>query len=346
MAALAKNSAESETSVDIFFAFRAFTIDTITSFCFAKSANAMEGPNFITPLITAMHAATKSFSMMRSFPFFCTIIFSMPTRLAIILSPKTADLSRMQLVLKKQVGEVIANPESLKNQPHPVIYHRLLDPEAQRGRPLPKLQSLFDEAQTLMFAGSDTVSNALMVGFFHFLQRPSLQKRLRDELLESWPDLHNPPIFEMLETLPLLTAVIKESLRISPNVTSPCERIVPATGAVIVGISIPAGTVVGISTLFVHNSAEIFHDPETYDPDRWLAKDSKLLDQWLVPFSKGPRSCLGINLAWCELYLAFATIVRSLDMKIDVAEDLVWKDCFIPYFYGKHLQAWCKPIMA
>jgi Cytochrome P450 len=85
----------------------------------------------------------------------------------------------------------------------------------------------------LMFAGSDTVSNVLMIGFFHLLQRPSIQKRLRDELLESWPELHNAPTFETLETLPLLTAVVKESLRISPNITTPCERIVPAAGAVI-----------------------------------------------------------------------------------------------------------------
>jgi cytochrome P450 len=272
----------------------------------------------------------------------------MPIRLAIILSPATADNSRFQLAMQKQVAEVIANPESLKNQPHPIIYHRLLDPEAQKGRPLPSAQSLLDEAQTLIFAGSDTVSNTLMVGFFHLLSRPALQNRLRDELLESWPELHDPPIFETLETLPLLTAVIKESLRICPNVTTPLERIVPAAGAVIAGVSVPAGTVVSISSLFVHNSAEIFRDPETFDPDRWLAEDSKLLEKWLVPFSKGPRSCIGINLAWCELYIAFATLIRSLDMKIDgtVAEDLVWKDCFIPYFYGKHLRVCCQPVKA
>jgi cytochrome P450 len=345
---LAKYSAESETSADLFLALRCLSLEIITSFCFAKSVNAIDAPHFTHPLINGMHAATKGFGVLRSFPLFRKAVMAMPPRLAIILSPATAGTSRFQLALKKEVGEVIANPESLKNHPHPIIYHRLLDPAAQKGLPVPNQQSLLDEAQILMFAGSDTVSNVLMIGFFHLLQRPSIQKRLRDELLASWPELHNAPTFETLETLPLLTAVVKESLRISPNITTPCERIVPAAGAVISGVEIPAGAVVSMSALFVHNSAEIFRDPEAYDPDRWLAKDSKSLDQWLVAFSKGPRSCLGINLAWCELYIAFATLVRSLDMKIDgtVAEDLDWKDCFTPYFYGKHLRVWCQPVTA
>jgi cytochrome P450 len=45
----------------------------------------------------------------------------------------------------------------------------------------------------------------------------------------------------------------------------------------------------------VHHSESIFKNPETFDPDRWLEADSASLDKWLVPFSKGPRSCLGIK---------------------------------------------------
>jgi cytochrome P450 len=343
---LAKNNANGGASSDLFLAFRSFTLDTITGFCFAKSVNSMDAPHFVTPMTEAMHNALAGFILFANFPLFRKALLSLPFWLAIILSPATAGFSRFRQVLKKEVEHVLANPESLKDQPHPIIYHRLLDPEAQKGRPIPGVRDLCDEGQLLLFAGSDTVSNTLMIGFFHIISQPSLQARLRDEVLASWPKLDSPPTFETLETLPLLTAAIKEALRMSPNVSSPCQRVVPAAGAVISGLSIPAGTNVGMCTIFVHNSTEIFRNPETYDPDRWLAEDSKMLDQWLVPFSKGPRSCLGINLAWCELYIAFATMLRHFDMKIDgtVAEDLVWRDCFVPYWYGKHLRAWCQPI--
>jgi cytochrome P450 len=57
-------------------------------------------------------------------------------------------------------------------------------------------------------------------------------------------------------------------------------------------------TVVGISNLFVHFDPEIFPDPHAFKPERWLeayADANESLDHWLVAFSKGPRSCLGMK---------------------------------------------------
>ncbi|KAF9016362.1 hypothetical protein BDP27DRAFT_1440700 [Rhodocollybia butyracea] len=43
----------------------------------------------------------------------------------------------------------------------------------------------------------------------------------------------------------------------------------------------------------------------------------------LAPFSKGPRICLGLNLAWCELYLIFGNIFRRLDLQLLIMEDTI-----------------------
>lgn len=45
----------------------------------------------------------------------------------------------------------------------------------------------------------------------------------------------------------------------------------------------------------MHYNPELFPDPYSFDPDRWLQLDSSKLDQHLVAFSKGPRSCLGVK---------------------------------------------------
>ena len=308
----------------------------------------MDAPGFTASIIESMQAGTSSNMIFKHFPLLRKTMLSLPPWLACRVSPATAGVPKFRVALQRQVKEFMVNQESLKNQPHPIIYHHLLDPEAQKGHPVPGPIDLLDEAHTLSFAGSDTVANTLMIGFFHILSQPSLYARLQEEVLTVWPYLHNPPTFETLETLPVLTAAIKEALRMTPGVAAPCVRVVPAAGATISGMMIPPGTVVGMSSIFVHNSSEIFKNPETYDPGRWLARDSKMLDLWLVPFSKGPRSCLGINLAWCELYIAFATMLRRFEMRIEgtVAEDLVWRDNFLPHYYGKHLQAWCQPVTA
>ena len=88
-----------------------------------------------------------------------------------------------------------------------------------------------------------------------------------------------------------------------------------------------------IGNTFVHLNPQIFPNPKTFDPERWLKEDSSTLDHYLVAFSKGQRSCTGIkcvflahlelcsanatcSLAWCELYLIFASLFRRLGLEL------------------------------
>ena len=330
------------------FALRCFTIDVVTAFCFARSVDAVDAPDFHAPIVDAMHTSNPTFVMLKHFPLFRKTLFGLPPWLAIKASPETAGLTKLQVILKTQVAEILANPESLDNAPHPIIYHKLLDKDAHKGQPLPDADSLYEEAQALMFGGGDSAANSLTVGIFHILSQPQLYKRLKDEVNEAWPNIDHHPTYEALQNLPVLTATIKELLRCAPGVPSSLLRMTPPIGATISGQHIPGGVAVGMSTVLVHRSSEVFKNPETFDIERWTGPDAAGLDKWLVSFSKGPRSCLGINLAYCELYVALATLIRRYDMKLDgtKAEDLVWRDVFLPFFYGKRLQVWCEPVKA
>jgi cytochrome P450 len=68
-------------------------------------------------------------------------------------------------------------------------------------------------------------------------------------------------------------------------------------------------TIVSCGATFVHFNPTLFPSPHKFRPERWLVNPD--LDHWLVPFSRGPRMCLGINLAWMELRLSFAHIFRK-----------------------------------
>lgn len=50
-----------------------------------------------------------------------------------------------------------------------------------------------------------------------------------------------------------------------------------------------------MGTLFSMKHKDAFENPKKFEPERWLAKDAAALDKYFVPFSKGPRSCLGIK---------------------------------------------------
>ncbi|KAI3392936.1 hypothetical protein diail_4953, partial [Diaporthe ilicicola] len=68
----------------------------------------------------------------------------------------------------------------------------------------------------------------------------------------------------------------------------------------------------------------VFENPEQFIPERWLTEDPEARERhekFFMPFSKGPRSCLGIDLAWCEMYLALATLHRRFDIRLDGTKD-------------------------
>jgi len=197
----------------------------------------------------------------------------------------------------------------------------------------------------MRFAGSDTVGNTCTVATYHILHNKDVHQQLSKVLKEAWPEKDAPANYETLEKLPYLTAVIKESLRMAHGVVSPLPRIVGPTDAEISGEVIPAGTVVSMGATIVHRNPDIFPDPMAFKPERWLKDDSAELEKYLVSFSKGPRSCLGINLAWCELYLIIGTVFRKLALVPDNAsiENISYREYFVPVHRGRHFHAFVAP---
>lgn len=69
-------------------------------------------------------------------------------------------------------------------------------------------------------------------------------------------------------------------------------------------------TVVAISNCFVHLDGSIFPDPHSFKPERWLTPGAEILDTFLVSFSKGPRSCMGLKCVVDFTSLALRLIYR------------------------------------
>jgi len=245
----------------------------------------------------------------------------------------------------------VNDPETLEALPHKTtIYHILLDPSSHKSRGPASAKSLYEESQALMFGGGDTTANVVMIGAFYLMKRPDLVKRLKDELKEYWPELgdRKEPKLSVLEQMPFLNAVIKESLRIGPGIPSGLPRIVPQGGAIIDGKKVAAGTVVSTSSWFVHHDPSIFPNPDAFKPERWEDEGAKDLEKYLVPFSRGLRMCLGFNLGWAELRMIFAYTYRKFDLELadesPRTEHLPWRDVFGPYYRGPNLTAWMKPV--
>jgi cytochrome P450 len=84
----------------------------------------------------------------------------------------------------------------------------------------------------------------------------------------------------------------------------------------------------------IHMNPHIFPSPHTFNPDRWIESKNEnyRLDKYLVPFAKGSRACVGINLAYAEMYLALAYVFKRFDFELfeTTRKDVdIARDCFV-----------------
>lgn len=114
-----------------------------------------------------------------------------------------------------------------------------------------------DEAGNLIIAGSDTTSITLTYLVWAVLKRPDLQARLEEELAGVGDGFDD----AALEKLPLLNAVIDETLRLYGAAPGNLPRSAPASGATLGGFFIPGGTVVETQAYTLHRRPDIYPDP-------------------------------------------------------------------------------------
>lgn len=179
---------------------------------------------------------------------------------------------------------------------------------------------LWQDAVAVVVAGTLTTSTVLSVTTFHLLKQPATLRKLKEELASVVADSKNLPPSATLEKLPYLTAVVKEGLRLANGVATRLPRI-PVDETLIYSVKeekgrgwaarehkLRPGTPISMTAMLIHSSAKYFDDPTVFRPERWIEDTSGRLDKYLVPFSRGTRQCVGLNLAHSELYLALAKV--------------------------------------
>ncbi|KAL1662343.1 cytochrome P450 [Schizophyllum commune] len=333
--------------VDLFRAFRAVSLEVIFSYCFGEPCNALDAPDFDDPLLADLASFARMNMVFKAFPALVPLAQAILTKILKPFGRRMAGRSLLTDKLSAQIDLLLENPALLEDSPHETIYHHLIPADPMNGKvETPSRQSLLGEAINLQLAGNHTVAAACTVGCYHILNNKDIYHRLLIELRKAIPQTSSLIEFDVVEKLPYLTAVIKESLRLSHGVVSPMLRKVNTDGMVLDGIAVPRGTTVAIGNTFVHLNPDIFPEPQYFDPERWLQDDSGDLENYLVPFSKGQRNCVGMNLAWCELYLIFASVFRRVDLQLydSSPEDMKFRAHFVATFQGNPVRAFVKPM--
>ncbi|KAK5213085.1 hypothetical protein LTR72_012368, partial [Exophiala xenobiotica] len=136
---------------------------------------------------------------------------------------------------------------------------------------------------------------------------------------------------------PYLNGVLQEVLRLRGPIPTVAPRISP--GKVISGQYIPAGVVVSNLAYTTHRDPAVFPDPEEFLPDRWEAPSQEMKLMYM-PFSTGPRNCIGMHLARMQLLLVVCAMYQRLQVKVHsriTEEMMVMRDQGVMTPIGKQL---------
>lgn len=191
-----------------------------------------------------------------------------------------------------------------------------LDPDAKLEHKVTN-QREFTEKEILanslvfMLAGYDTTSSLLSFACHHLAFNPQCQERLRREIEENIGQ--DKPDYDNVFGLKYLDNVVNETLRMYP----PAARFsrVGKDEVTINGLTIPAGMPCHFPIYAIHHDPEFWHDPETFDPDRFAPEKRTWPQYAFVPFGAGPRNCVGMRLALLEAKMALVAIVQHFDIK-------------------------------
>jgi len=203
--------------------------------------------------------------------------------------------------------------------------------------------------RTFIFTATDTTARSICRLFDLLAQRPDVQEKLRSEVVEAFGG-HSPTYQELMK-LPMLDAVLKETLRLYPPVP-------------FISREVKEDTVLGLSKPFRGTDGQMFHeiplakDTEIYlgilgsntnielwgddagewKPERWLSPLPKTLEEAEIPgvyshlmtFTGGQKSCIGFKFAEVTIKTSLATLLPTFNFGL-TDKPTVWKQAQVSY---------------
>ena len=229
-----------------------------------------------------------------------------------ISTPFTRKWKQAMKRLDDIVFGIIAEHDRHPDRSHGIVDLLFAARDEETGEGMDERQ-IRDEVVTLMFAGHETVATGLSWTLYLLTVHPDIQERLAEDVETNLDG--EPAATEDLARLPYLRQVVQEAMRIYPPVWGFMRRTEHETE--LGGTVIPAETTLGVVTYALHRHPELWPDPERFDPDRFAPDQARDRDFFAyLPFSAGPRTCIGAGMAMLETQLILAQIVPRFRMRV------------------------------
>ncbi|KAF8355198.1 hypothetical protein PRIPAC_96821 [Pristionchus pacificus] len=178
------------------------------------------------------------------------------------------------------------------------------------------LQEVYDEVNTFVFAGHDTTSTTMGWLFWCLATNEDVQRKLHAEIDEVMGDDGHSDIEQKIKEMPYFDQCIKESMRI--YATAPFTERIVENDFDLDGYILPAGSEVFLSPMLLHHNPMVYENDWEFDPDRFSPENVENRNHYnYLPFSGGPRNCIGQRFAMLEVKVVAAIILHSFRLSSD-----------------------------
>ncbi|KJZ72006.1 hypothetical protein HIM_08567 [Hirsutella minnesotensis 3608] len=297
-----------------------WALDTASEFLWGSNVNSLDHP--CNEVASAMSVAQR----IQMFIFVLNPIAP--------LIPKGAyfdAIAKIEAFIQPVIERAVSLPDhELEELSDADAQYTFLHSIARRSKDRKKIR---DQIMSVLFAGRDTTAATMSWVIYEMSNRPESWARLRREVLELL-GVDRMPSYENLKSLKFVSNVLNETLRLHPAVPLNMRQALQTTR--IPGIPgepdvvLLKGDTVTIHTLGIHARRDLYPDvsekfanPAIFSPERW---DHWVPKPWtFLPFSGGPRVCIGQNFALTEMAFCLVRLAQRFE-KIEYRGD--WKAQF------------------
>ncbi len=178
---------------------------------------------------------------------------------------------------------------------------------------------LRDDLLSMLVAGHETTGSVLTWTLYLLVTNPETMKRAQEEVDRVLGDDASPLTLAKYQELKYTMRCINESMRLYPHPPVLLRRAI-VEDKLPGGYTVPAGQDVMISVYNIHHSPDVWDDPEAFKPERFNLDDpvpsEQNTDYRYIPFSGGPRKCVGDQFALMEAVVALAVVLKKFDFKL------------------------------
>ncbi|XP_045484909.1 cytochrome P450 6k1-like isoform X1 [Pieris rapae] len=299
-------STEDKTKISLRYLFTDFTTDIFATAAFGIKTNAtLTGKD---PMRT-ITAAFMKFDLYRGLNWISIFFF-----------PKLVDIFRFSLFPKsatdhfRRVFNIVSQQRLSKRNSESKDFLDVLLKMKEEGANAEAISDdiIIAQAAIFLFGGFETSGSILSFATYELAFHQDVQEKLYNELKEVQMQSKDGRLdITKLAELPYINAVAKETLRKYVPMGW-LDRVAAMDYKVDDNLTIPAGTPIYVNAIGMQHDSNIYPDPETFNPDRFLPENAKNIQPYTyLPFGDGPRHCIGKRFAQISVRHGIANLILN-----------------------------------